>query len=192
MTETEVRTMIQSRENLALLVRYISDFPEQLEIIMAKALDDSQPENWRAIWMVDKIHEKHPELVAKYLPAMTSFLLMTQNSSKKRHLLKLISLYDIPDVSMAKLLNYCIDIFTNATVPVAVRVYAMQILYNIAEKEPDFSRELIELIEHEMEFHGSPGIASRGRKLIQKLQSATQPSKFLQHETFRSRSKICR
>jgi hypothetical protein len=169
MNENEVRALILSWENLAILVRYIADYPEHLDIIMKKALDDSQPENWRAVWMVDKIHERHPELVIPYLPAMTSFLMTTQNASKKRHLLKLISLNEIQQENMAALLNFCIDEFTNAAEPVAVRVYAMQILFNIAQKEPDFSGELIELIEHEMEYHGSAGIASRGGKLLKKL-----------------------
>jgi hypothetical protein len=169
MTENEVRTLIQSWENLALLVRYIADYPEHLEVIMTKALDDSQPENWRAVWMVDKIHDQHPELVIPYLPAMTNFLLTTQNAGKKRHLLKLISLNEIPEENLALLLNYCIEVFSNAAEPVAVRVHAMQILYNIAQKEPDFSGELTELIEHEIEYHGSAGIASRGQKLLRKL-----------------------
>ena len=169
MTENEVQMLIQSWENLALLVRYIADYPEHLDVIMTKALDDSQPENWRAVWMVDKINDKYPELVISHLPAMTSFLLTTQNSSKKRHILKLLSLHQIPEENMALLLNFCIAEFTNATEPVAVRVHAMQILFNIAQKEPDFSGELKELIEHEIEHHGSAGIASRGRKLLKKL-----------------------
>ena len=70
---------------------------------------------------------------------------------------------------MAVLLNFCLEVFTNAAEPVAVRVHAMQILYNIAQKEPDFSGELIELIENEMEYHGSAGLASRGKKLLKKL-----------------------
>jgi len=119
--------------------------------------------------MVDKIHEKHPELVVAYLPEMTAFLLKTQNSSKKRHLLKLISLHDIPEEKMALMLNYCIDAFTNAAEPIAVRVHAMQILFNIAQKEPDFAGELIELIEHEIEYHFSAGLESRGWKLLVKL-----------------------
>ncbi|MBA4410380.1 MAG: hypothetical protein Q8S54_08825 [Bacteroidota bacterium] len=175
MTENEIRTLIQSWENLALMVRYIADYPEYLDLIMSKALDDSQPENWRAMWMVDKIHEKHPELVIPYFPVMTDFLLRTQNNSKRRHLLKLISENDIPEETMAVLLNYCIPVFTNASLSVAVRVHAMQILFNIAQKEPDFSAELIELIEQEIEFHGSAGIASRGRKLIQKLKAHPLP-----------------
>ena len=172
MTENEIRTLIQSWENLALMVRYIADYQEYLDLIMSKALDDSQPENWRAMWMVDKIHEKHPELVIPYFPVMTDFLLRTQNNSKRRHLLKLISENDIPEETMAVLLNYCIPVFTNASLSVAVRVHAMQILFNIAQKEPDFSAELI---EQEIEFHGSAGIASRGRKLIQKLKAHPLP-----------------
>jgi len=175
MTENEVQSLIQSWENIALLVRYISDYPEHLDIIMTKVLDDSQPENWRAAWMVDKIQEQHPQLVFPYIQAMTDFVLKTQNTGKKRHLLKLISLNDIQEENMAVLLNFCIEVFTNAAEPVAVRVHAMQILFNIAQKEPDFAGELIELIEHEMEYHGSAGLASRGKKLLKKLRRHPKP-----------------
>ena len=169
MTENDIRTLIQSWENLALMVRYVADYPEYLELIVSKALDDSQPENWRAAWMVDKIHDKHPDMVIPYLPALTDFLFTTQNTGKKRHILKLISLHDIPEEKMALLLNYSYQIFTDASEPVAVRVHAMQVLYNIAMKEPDFTGELIELIEHEVEFHGSAGMSSRGQKLLKRL-----------------------
>ena len=169
MTEDEVGTLIQSWENITVLVRYIANYPEHLDIIMTKVLDDSQPENWRAAWMVDKIHEQHQELVYPYLQTMTDFVLRTQNTGKKRHLLKLISLNNIQEENIAPLLNFCIEVFTNAAEPIAVRVHAMQILFNIAQKEPDFSGELTELIEHEMEYHGSAGLASRGKKLLKEL-----------------------
>lgn len=175
MTENDLRSLIQSWENIALLVRYIADYPEHLDIIMTKVLDDSRPEHWRAAWMVDKIHEQHPELVIPYIQVMTDFVLTTQNTGKKRHLLKLISLNDIQEENMALLLNYCLEVFTNAAEPVAVRVHAMQILFNIAQKEPDFSGELIELIENEIELHGSAGLFSRGRKLLKKLRSHPHP-----------------
>lgn len=169
MDEKDIHTMIQSWENIALLVRYIADYPGHIDVIMTKALDDSQPENWRAAWMIDKINEKNPAVVLPYLPAMTDFLLTTKNDSKRRHFLKLIGLHDIPEERMGVLLNYCLDVFTDAAIPVAVRVHAMQILFNIAQKEPDFTSELIDLIEHEIEYHGTPGIKSRGQKLLKKL-----------------------
>jgi hypothetical protein len=180
MNEQEVRELILSWENLAILVRYIADHPEHLDLIMAKALDDSQPENWRAAWMVDKIHERYPELVIPYLPTMTDFVMTTQNAGKKRHLLKLISLNVIQEENMASLLNFCLDVFTNAAEPVAVRVHAMQVLFNIAQKEPDFAGELTELIEQEIEFHGSAGLTSRGQKLLARLRKIN--NKLMQNE----------
>jgi hypothetical protein len=58
---------------------------------------------------------------------------------------------------------------TSAKEPLAVRVHAMQILYNISEKEPDLKPEILAIFEHVMENHSSPGIISRGKKLVQKL-----------------------
>lgn len=161
--------LVQSWESIPLIIREISDFPQHLSALMELVFDDSDPKNWRAAYLVEKIHDQHPELVVPSLPAMTDFLLITQNASKKRHLLKLISLHPIPEDRMVDMLNYCIDVFTSAAEPVAVRVHAMQVLFNIAQVEPDFSGELIELIQHEIEFHGSAGISSRGKKLLKKL-----------------------
>ena len=167
--ENELLELIESWENLALVVRHISDHPEYLSALMKLVFDESNPRNWRAAWMVDKIHEKHPELVIPYLPAISEFVLTTKNAGKKRHLLKLISLHDIPEDQMVILLDFCIEVFTSASEPIAVRAHAMQILFNIAQKEPDFAGELIELIRNEMELHGSAGISARGRALIKKL-----------------------
>jgi len=169
LSENELSALIQSWDNLALVLGNISNHPEHLNALMKVAFDESDARNWRAAWMEDKINEKHPELVIPYLPAMTDFVLTTQNAGKKRHLLKLISLHSIHEDKMAILLNYCIKIFTSASEPVAVRVHAMQILFNITLKEPDFAGELTDLIEHQIEFHGSTGITSRGQRLLKKL-----------------------
>lgn len=169
MTENDIHELIQSWENLWVLVKHVADYPQFLDPIVAKALDDSRPENWRAAWMVDKIHEKHPDRVLPYFPAITTFVLKTGNSAKKRHFLKLLSLHPIEEENMAVLLDFCINIFTNPAEDIAVRVHAMQVLYNIAEKEPDFSGELIGLVEFELEHNGSAGIASRAKKMLPKL-----------------------
>lgn len=169
MTEKEFQEIVLSWENMPLVISYAQENPESMDMLMNLAMDDSQDKNWRAMYLVDLIHDQYPDLVKPYLLIMTSFLMTTKNLSKIRHLLKLISLNEIQEENMALLLNFCTDLFTNAALPVAVRVHAMQILYNIAQKEPDFSGELIEIIEHEIEYHGSAGILSRGRKLIAKL-----------------------
>ncbi len=169
MTENELKSLIQSWENLPLIIAHVSQCPDQFDVLMDVALDDTQQGNWRSIYMVDKIHDQYPDLVEPFIPVMIDFLMVTNDDSKKRHLLKLISAHAIPEDKVALLLNYCIETFTNAALPVAVRVHAMQILFNIAVEEPDFAGELIELIDHEMDYHGSAGIISRGKRLLKKL-----------------------
>lgn len=169
MTENELLDLIQSGDNVPLISRHLTDHPEFVETLMAIVLREGENTNWRAAWIADKIHEILPEIIIPFLPVITQFAMKTKDAGKKRHLLKLISLHPIPDDNIAELLNFCITIFTNPAEPVAVRVHAMQILFNIAEKEPEFSCELMDLIEHEIEFHGSAGISSRGRKLLKKL-----------------------
>lgn len=169
MTENELLDLIQSGDNVPFISRHLTDRPELLATLMNIALRDGKDTSWRAAWIADKIHEIMPDLVTPFLPAMTQFAMKTPDTGKKRHLLKLISLHSIPEENMAELLNFCIIQFTNPAEPVAVRVHAMQILFNIAEEEPEFTGELIDLIEHEIEFHGSAGLCSRGRKLLKKL-----------------------
>jgi hypothetical protein len=171
MTKQELQGIIQSWENMPLVITHSWEHPETMDLLLSIAFDDSQAINWRAMYLFELIHNQYPELVVPYLPAMSDFLFTTKNASKKRHLLKLISLHDLPEENMAFLLNFCIEEFTNATQPVAVRVHAMQILFNIAQKEPEFANELIDLIENEIEYHGSAGISSRGLKLLKKLKS---------------------
>jgi hypothetical protein len=171
MTENELLELIQSGDNVPLISRHLTDHPELLETLMGIVLRDGEKTSWRAAWIADKIHEIKPKLITPFLPAMTQFALTTRNPGKKRHLLKLISLHPVPDERMTELLNFCIPLFTNPAEPVAVRVHAMQILFNIAEKEPEFTGELIDLIENEIEFHGSAGISSRGRKILKKLRT---------------------
>lgn len=165
----ELSAMVYSWECIPVIIQQIPNFPQHLSALMDLAFDDSDPRNWRAAYLVEKIHDQHPDLVVPYLPAMMDFLLITPNASKKRHLLKLLSLHPIPEDRMVVMLDYCIGVFTSGAEPVAVRVHAMQVLFNIAQAEPDFSGELIELIGHEMQYHGSAGIASRGKKLLNKL-----------------------
>lgn len=171
MTANELRDLIQSGDNVPLLTRFLTDNPEFLpELMNAGKCDEAGA--WRAFWIADKIHEQHPGLIVPFLPEMSELVLKTKDQAKKRHLLKLISLNKIPEEMMADLLDFCIGRFSDASEPVAVRVHAMQVLFNIAREQPDFAGELTDLIEHEIEYHGSAGIKSRGKKLLQKLRAA--------------------
>lgn len=173
MNRDELYELLLSGENVPILSNFLADDPHLLEQLIEIAVSDPKKETWRAFWIVDKIHEKKPELIQPYLGKMIKALETIDNPSKLRHLLKVISLNMIPEESLSFLLDYSIQKLTDPGFPIAVRVHAMQILYAISEQEPEFKPELIQLIEHEMEYHTSGGINARGKNLLKKLYQST-------------------
>lgn len=163
--------LISNWENFPLVIAHIKNNPIDIPVLIEVATDDSVYENWRVMYLIDKIHDVQAESVIPHFDVLTDFVLSTKNSSKKRHILKLLSMHEPDKKRIVELLDFCIKEFTNPAEPVAVRVHAMQILYNISLIENDFAGELISIIEHEKENHGSAGITSRGNKILKKLYS---------------------
>ena len=136
---------------------------------MKVALYDNNPKSWRAAYLVDKINDHHPELLHPFFCEMIEQVQIEKSTSKKRHFLKLISLNELTKDQQGFLFDFCTKTLTSDKEPIAVRVHAMQILHNIAKKEPELIPEIVLIIENEMENHSSAGIIARGKKLIENL-----------------------
>ncbi len=169
MTEHELLDLIDSWENLELIIATLDRQPEVFPVVMKVALYSKHPKSWRAAWIADKYHDNHPGQLLPFLDEIILVLKRESHHGKKRQFLKLISLNTPDERHHPFLMDYCLDAFTNGMEPVGIRVYALQILFNISEKEPDFKAELLAVIEHEMELHPSPGIRAKGRNLAQCL-----------------------
>lgn len=169
MTEEQMLELIDSWENLNFLMHEIIQSPDNVSVLSHIALHGKQPKSWRAAWLMDKIHEKEPSLIRPLIPQIIEQLKIEKSDGKKRHLLKLVSLNPIPEESLGFLTDHCISVFTSAKEPIAVRVHAMQTLYNISLTEPDLKVEIRVIMENEIENHPSAGLESRGRKLLRKM-----------------------
>ncbi|QIA09641.1 hypothetical protein [Draconibacterium halophilum] len=169
MTEQELFEQLDAWENIEIVAAAMLNDPVQFKTLIQLALNDTRPKSWRAAYLVDKIHDEKPELLQPYLPALIGQLQTEMNASKRRHWLKLISMNKISEEHIGFLFDYCIETFTSGKEAVAVRVHAMQILYNISEMEPVLKPEVLQIIEQEMEYHPTAGIRSRGKKLATKL-----------------------
>jgi hypothetical protein len=169
MTKAELINFLENWENMSLLFddreQALIHFPALMEI----AMEDNERVNWRASWAADKINESIPGIAAAWIPKLTEALPGLDHNGKKRQYLKLISLYPVSESNESFLFDYCLEKLTAEREDVSVRVYAMQILYNISEKEPELKEELLQIIEQEMEYRSTPGILTRGKKLAGNL-----------------------
>lgn len=169
MKKEDVIEMIASWENLDLFSRHMTDHPADLDLLMQVALDESKQEFWRAAWVADKINTTHPELIRPYLPSLFKALKATGNYSKMRHFLKIVSFHQIPVRQRSFLFDYCLNIFSDQSIPIAVRAHALQILYNIAQDEPGLKPELIQILEYELSFQESAGIRAKAKNILMLL-----------------------
>ena len=83
-------------------------------------------------------------------------------------MLNLLTLFPIPEDRSGFLFDYCLKIIESPGSEIGLKAYAMTILYNISEQEPDLKPELITFLET-YQHEESPGIAARSRIIIKRL-----------------------
>jgi hypothetical protein len=123
---------------------------------------------WRSAWIIDCSSEDYPELLEPHLTEIISHFFGTNNSSLLRIYTRMLSRYRLPEEFLGKIIDRCYSLISPLH-PVAVRVNAMQVLYNIAVQEPDLKPELLIAIDGIIEEGGTAGLMNKAEKLYKKL-----------------------
>lgn len=129
---------------------------------------DDQKVAWRSAWIIDSASEEFPDLISDYLSKIIVHFSQTQNSSLKRILTRMLSRYKIPEEFLGLVVDRCYKLLSPLE-PVAVRVNAMIVLYNIARQEPDLKPELATVLSGIIEEGGSAGLMNKAEKIMKKL-----------------------
>lgn len=125
---------------------------------------------WRSCWIIDNADEKDPELLDPFIPDIVARLNVTKNGSLKRHFTRILCRHEIPEELLGQVVNRSFELLS-PTEAVAVRVFAMQLLFNISQKEPGLKKELAVVLESLIEEGGTSGFMNRAAKLIKQLRS---------------------
>ena len=171
MNREEIFEFIKYWDNLELFFAEVNSMPSNFKLLLDIALNDDRHISWRAAYLVDQMHDKEAQILIPYIDSIINNLKIQKHAGKKRHFLRMLTSHEISEEHSGFMVEYCLKAFQSAKEPVAVKVHAMQILFNIAQKEPDLKEEIALVIEHEMEYHATAGILSRGKKLLSKLRS---------------------
>jgi 8-oxo-dGTP diphosphatase len=126
---------------------------------------------FRASWILTKVCDKYPELIYPFLSQVIESLNKLDNESTLRSFLRIISLSDFEKIKAWQhglLTELCFNLLNSGFSAIAVKAYAMEILYKLTLIYPDLANELATSIHLLME-DSSAGIASRGRQILRKL-----------------------
>jgi hypothetical protein len=123
---------------------------------------------WRSCWIIDHATEDNPEMLVPLIPEIVSQLSQTKNGSLKRHFTRMLCRLKIPDKLLGQVVNRCFELLAPVE-PVAVRVNAMQILFNISQVEPGLKQELAAILETLSDEGATAGFMNKAGKLIKQL-----------------------
>lgn len=160
-----------SKKQAQLIANYIGGDQERFDELMVHFLQD---EEWRitqrAAWVLSHCADKYIFLIQPHLPKLVEY--MTKEGlhvAIKRNIVRTLAKLEIPEDLMGLVADACFSFLADHKETVAVKAFSMELLYQLCKKEPDLAHELIPLIEDNMEHNGTPGILSKGRKILKKL-----------------------
>jgi hypothetical protein len=166
----ELLENIPSAKEKTYYISVVSQSERLFSDMLHYALNEADPYAWRAAWIVDGCDEVDASLSEPHISDIIHRLPGRASDGSRRSLLRLLCRHSIPEADQGLLADLCFQYLVSELHPVAVKVHAMQILYNLAMIYPELGQELITVIEDQFE-NNSVGFSSRGRRIIKQLQN---------------------
>lgn len=160
-----------SRTNTDKIAHWIGNNPARLATLIELFLHDEYRVVQRAAWIMSIVAQEHPTLLKPHLKAMLDR--MNDEGipvAVKRNVVRVLQFMPIPEELQGEVMDYCFRFLEDPQETVAVRVFSMTVLTNLAQQYPDIKKEIILLIEDQLREGAQPAFISRGKKTLKLLQ----------------------
>jgi len=149
------------------IIHYVTTqqrFDELMQVFVQGPIRITQ----RAAWPISYCVEHHPQLLKPHYPVVIKLLaLPNQTDAVKRNLLRALQFVKVPSRYQGRIADCCFT-FLTSNEPIAIKVFAMTVLANLAEENHELKNEIVPIIESQLPF-GSAGFISRARKVLNRL-----------------------
>ena len=159
-----------SRQHIEYVAHCIGNDTQEFQQLMHIVLYGKEPVVQRAAWAMDVCVAKRHELLSPYVEILIDALPRFCNNGVKRQIVKALAVQKIPEKFEGQMVDLCFCWMQSSDMPVAIKVHCMQIIANIAEHYPDLAVELKTVIIEQIP-RNSVGFASRGRKILRKIEN---------------------
>jgi hypothetical protein len=157
-----------SKKNTIRLTAWIGEDKKRFTELMNLFLHDEYRVVQRSAWIVNQVAGDHPEWIKPWLKKMLEYCKQPVHDAVKRNVIRILQDIDIPENLRGVAATVCFDFLASPKEPVAVKVFSMTVLANIVQFEPDMKKELVLLIEEQMDLE-KPAFRSRGAKILKQL-----------------------
>ena len=134
---------------------------------------------FRAAWILENVFLQNPASYETDLEYLVSRISDVKHASCQRHYAKILMHITDPktipvikdkmlQLNVEPIVEQCFDWMIDPKVKIAVKCFASEVLFNLHTRYPWITGELAEQVKFMMR-NGSPGIQSRGRRILAKI-----------------------
>jgi hypothetical protein len=158
-----------SKQNTLTIINYIGSNPDRFKQLIDVFLAGPYRITQRASWPLSYSVQNNPTLIKPHLNSVLNLLKAEPvHDAAKRNIVRLLQFVELPRKQYGKVWTTCVSLMDKKQ-PVAIRVFSMTVLGNIAQQEPGLKNELRLLIEEQLPY-ASAGYLSRARKVLKELE----------------------
>lgn len=152
------------------IVKWVGSNPQRFAELMHLFLTDVYRVVQRAAWPIGIIGERQPVLIMPHLPQMLAR--MTDAGvpvAVKRNVVRLLQFADIPEELHGRVMNICFDLLADVNETIAVRVFSMSVLAQLAKTYPEIKYELELIIEDTLQHEPAAAFIARSKMVLKQL-----------------------
>lgn len=157
-----------SRNHALQIASFIGNDSEKFAELMKLFLNSSYRLNQRSSMTVSLCVERNPKLFNPFIEPVLLNLKGKVPDAVVRNTLRILQFVDIPEENAGLAADICFSFLESSKTPVAIKVFSMTVLFNIAKKEPDLKNELKMLVEDQLPY-ASAGFKNRGKKILKSI-----------------------
>jgi hypothetical protein len=135
------------------IVSWVGKSQERFDELFELFLHDEYRVVQRAAWPVSYCVMAYPSFLNKHWPQFTRNLQKTNvHNAVKRNSIRLLQDIDIPKKYQGIIMNTCFQFLESPTEAIAVKVFSMSVLANLAKQHPGIIPELKYLMEEQQTY----------------------------------------
>jgi hypothetical protein len=143
-------------------------FKELVDVYLAGPYRITQ----RSAWALSLCVERYPHLLKPHFKRILDHLKTPGvHNAAKRNTIRLLQFVEVPKVHFGRVADLCFGYLRDNKEAVAIRVFSMSVLNNLARREPDLLGELRITIEDRMH-SSSPAFRSRASKILREIKGS--------------------
>ena len=158
-----------SKAQCTKIVKWVGSNQLRFDELFYLFLNDEYRVVQRSAWPVSYCVDDYPELIKKHWKELMQNLKKpNMHDAVKRNSIRLMQEIELPEMFHGEIMGMCFTYLESPKESLAVKVFSMTVLGNLAKQYPEIKAELKLLIEYQLP-HQSAGFRSRAKKVLKDL-----------------------